>query len=49
VEGKKILWRHSLLEKNWQPGAIQSVDFSTFLLGYAWKLAGADFFSTNAI
>jgi hypothetical protein len=49
VEGKKILWRHSLLEKNWQPGDIQSVDFSTFLLGYAWKLAGADFFSTNAI
>ena len=49
VEGKKILWRCSLLEKDWQPTAIQSVDFSTFLLGYAWKLAGADFFATNAI
>lgn len=49
VDGKKVLWRRSLLEKDWQPGAIQSVDFSTFLLGYAWKLAGADFFFTNAI
>lgn len=49
VDGKKVLWRRSLLEKDWVPGAIQSVDFSTFLLGYAWKLAGADFFSANAI
>ena len=49
VDGKKVLWRRSLLQTDWVPGAIQSVDYSTFLLGYAWKLAGADFFSANAI
>ena len=49
VDGKKVLWRRSLLNKDWIPEAIQSVDFSTFLLGYAWKLAGANFFSANAI
>ena len=49
VDGKKVLWRRSLLEKDWVPTAIQSVDFSTFILGYAWKLAGAEFFSANAI
>ena len=48
VDEKKVLWRRSLLEKDWLPGAIQSIDFSTFLVGYAWKLAGADF-SANAI
>ena len=49
VDGKKVLWRRSLLEKDWIPGAIESVDYSTLLLGYAWKLAGADFFLDNAI
>ena len=49
VDGKKVLWRRSLVDKEWLPGAIQSVDFSTFILGYAWKLAGAEFFSANAI
>ena len=49
VDGKKVLWRRSLLDKDWMPGAIQSVDFSTLLLGYAWKLAGKEFFSANAI
>ena len=49
VDGKKVLWRHSLLEKDWILGAIESVDYSTLLLGYAWKLAGADFFLDNAI
>lgn len=48
VDGKKVLWRRSLLDKDWRPNVIQSVDFSTLLLGYAWKLAGADFFG-NAI
>ena len=49
IDGKNIMWRKSLLQTVWVPGAIQSVDFSTFLLGYAWKYAGAEFFSANAI
>ncbi len=48
ADGKKVLWRRSLLDKGWRPNIIQSVDFSTLLLGYAWKLAGPDFFA-NAI
>ena len=49
VDGKKVLWRRSLVETSWSPTYIQSVDFSTLLLGYAWKCAGAKFFSDNAI
>ena len=49
VDGKTILWRRSLEEKQWRAEAIQSVDFSTLLLGYAWKLLGKDFFLQNAI
>ena len=49
VDGKTILWRRSLEKEQWKAKAIQSVDFSTLLLGYAWKLLGQDFFLQNAI
>ena len=48
VDQKKILWRRSICQPTWNAPVIQSVDFSTLLLGYAWKLAETDFFK-NAI
>jgi hypothetical protein len=49
IDGRKVLWRCSLKLKEWRAPTIESVDFSTFLLGYAWHLVGPQFFSDNAI
>lgn len=49
VDGRKLLWRRSLVDDEWRAPIIESVDFSTFLLGYGWKLAGKEFFADNAI
>ena len=49
VDDFKVLFRCSLKQKDWRSPYIESFAFSPFLLGYAWKLIGPEFFSENAI
>ena len=49
-EGKqiKIVWRCSILQGNWQNPVVDSIDYSTFTLGYSLNFLPADFFLTYA-
>ena len=48
-KSKKILWRYSLTQPDWQADSVQGIDYSTFLFGLASRDAtlGTAFFQKN--
>eukprot|EP00122_Pirum_gemmata_P003364 Pgem_evm1s3042 len=40
----KVLWRASLVVKNWVPNRLQTVDYAPFVLGWATSYVGYDFY-----
>ena len=48
-KSKKILWRYSLTQPDWQADSVQGIDYSTFLFGLASRdtALGTAFFQKN--
>ena len=44
----KILWRCSVNQQDWRCPSVDSIDFSTMILGFATNFLPADFYLTYA-
>ena len=44
----KILWRCSVTKSDWKSGSVDSIDFSTMILGYATNFLPDDFYNKYA-
>ena len=44
----KILWRCSVTKPDWKSGSVDSIDFSTMILGYATNFLPDDFYNKYA-